>query len=232
MLRMCCNKLAAVVACKSLQVSFDSDEVNRESQKLIKSFPQKLKNYGKRPVQIRFGDGTAIEIVAAYFARPCKEKKSKRTGFFPGLILAGIFDGNTPLLGSEVSKASAALCSLKEAQDMLAARGRKLDLKKYSQHRKAICSKARSFEEAGSLPEEGLVLGGCRAVISIDGGRLRIRKDKAGKKLKKAVIATLPLGESRNSSSFILPMKPVALKRSFALLSMLLWMVLTLYSRC
>jgi hypothetical protein len=50
MLRMHCGKLAAVVACKRLQVALDSDEVNRESQKLIKSFPQKLKNYGKRSV--------------------------------------------------------------------------------------------------------------------------------------------------------------------------------------
>jgi hypothetical protein len=88
-------------------------------------------------------------------------------------------------LASEVSKASASLCSLREAQDTLAARGCRLDFKSIRNIVKRFAARARSFQEAGSFVEEGLIVAGCRVVISIDGGRLRIRKDKAGRKTKK-----------------------------------------------
>ncbi len=81
--------------------------------------------------------------------------------------------------------AAAALASLKEAQDMLAARGCALDFKTIRNIVKRFAARARTCQERGDLPQEALKISGCRVVISIDGGRIRIRKNKKGPKTKK-----------------------------------------------
>lgn len=80
---------------------------------------------------------------------------------------------------------AAALASLKEAQNMLAARGCTLDFKTIRNIVKRFASRARECQERGDLPQEALDISGCRVVISIDGGRIRIRKNKQGPKTKK-----------------------------------------------
>lgn len=81
--------------------------------------------------------------------------------------------------------AAAALCSLKEAQDMLTTRGCVLDFKTIRNIVKRFAARARSCQEQGELPSETLDISGCRVVISIDGGRIRTRKNKRGPKTKK-----------------------------------------------
>jgi hypothetical protein len=80
--------------------------------------------------------------------------------------------------------AAAALASIKEAQDMLAAHGCKLDFKTIRNIVKRFAIRARSSQEQGGIPQETLDIAGCRVVISIDGGRIRIRKNKKGPKKK------------------------------------------------
>jgi len=96
-----------------------------------------------------------------------------------------IFDGCSPKLASDVSEACAALCSLKEAQDMLAARGCSLDFKTIRNIVKRFAARARFNQENGGCADAMLDVADCRVVISVDGGRVRIRKNKKGAKTKK-----------------------------------------------
>jgi ferredoxin-thioredoxin reductase catalytic subunit len=69
------RELCDLIAAKQLQVALDKDEVRNESAQLIKAFPQKMKNYGSRLTPVRMSNGTKVEVLTPYFARPCHEKK-------------------------------------------------------------------------------------------------------------------------------------------------------------
>jgi hypothetical protein len=100
-------------------------------------------------------------------------------------MFVGVYDSTTPLLASDVSKATAALCSLKEAQEILASRDCVLDIKSIRNIVKRFAARARHNQEQGHLQGEHLDLSGCRVVVEIDGGRVRIRRNKKGRKAKK-----------------------------------------------
>jgi hypothetical protein len=80
---------------------------------------------------------------------------------------------------------AASLASLKEAQDMLAAHGCILDFKTIRNIVKRFAARARASQARGEVPTEALNVTGGRVVISIDGGRIRIRTNKSGPKTKK-----------------------------------------------
>jgi hypothetical protein len=80
---------------------------------------------------------------------------------------------------------ASALASIKEAQDMLAARGCLLDFKTIRNIVKRFATRARASQDRGEVPVETLNVTDRRVVISIDGGRIRIRRNKKGGKTKK-----------------------------------------------
>jgi len=81
--------------------------------------------------------------------------------------------------------AAAALSSIKEAQEMLAARGCILNFKRVRNIVKRFATRARECQKNGNFLEEPVDVSGHRVVISVDGGRIRIRKDKKRLKTKK-----------------------------------------------
>jgi len=114
-----------------LQQALDSPGTISRALELIKALPNKFRSYGLRMICVRMANGTKVEVLTTYFARPCHERSSSKRGigYYPALMILGIFDKCSPGLASEVSKATAALASIKEAQGMLAARGCELDTK-------------------------------------------------------------------------------------------------------
>ncbi len=152
---------------------------------LVKSQPKKLKNFGKRAVVVRFAGGTAVKIIADYYAKKKKCKKREH-GFYPFLYLFGIHDKCTPALASEVSMVSAALCSLEEAQQMLNGRGCKLNIKTIRNIVKRYAARARLFQEGDQeeLFLDAKDIAGRRIVVSTDGGRIRVREKKKEKTKK------------------------------------------------
>jgi hypothetical protein len=74
-LRSLTRELCDLIAAKSLQMAIISDEVVNSSSSLIKALPQKTKNYGLRLTPVRMSNGTKIELLVPYYARPCQEKK-------------------------------------------------------------------------------------------------------------------------------------------------------------
>jgi hypothetical protein len=87
-------------------------------------------------------------------------------------------------LAAEVSLLAAMLGSLEEAQDVLAHRGVALDTKTIRTIAYRYAARARLVQQVEHTAFEDTVAGR-RVVISSDGGRLRLRETKRGRKTKK-----------------------------------------------
>ncbi|OQY08552.1 MAG: hypothetical protein B6I22_00005 [Desulfobacteraceae bacterium 4572_123] len=85
---------------------------------------------------------------------------------------------------SEIGATVAAACSFEEAKDTLLRNGIELDVKTIRDLAYRMAQRARELQQANVINyRENLQ--GRRVVISTDGGRVRIRKKKRGKKTKK-----------------------------------------------
>jgi len=176
------RQLADHVTALSLQQAIDSKALQDKAKQLIQSQPKKRRNVGRREVNVRFLGGTRLKISVPYYAR--KWSQSSGQGCYPSLILLGIHDRCTPALAAEISLLSSALCSLKEAQHLLATRGCCLDIKILRLIMKRYAARARCAQSLDT-PLSTPSVEGRRVVISTDGGRVRIRRNKRGRRTKK-----------------------------------------------
>lgn len=181
------NRLSANILAHKIQQSFDSSNFQESAGELIAAIPKKYKNQGRRDIKITTLSGEKIEVKTGYFSRTGQKDnriKKKRKGIYPGLILLGIHDHITPNLASEISCTSVIVGSLNEARQVLEDRGVQLDVKTIStiSQRYAQRAKAAQQKEGFSFAE---TVSGCRVVVSVDGGRIRIREKKRGPKTKK-----------------------------------------------
>ena len=99
-------------------------------------------------------------------------------------MILGIHDHCTPCLASEISCMAATLGSFEETNQVLKDRGLEIGVNtiRMITHRYAQRAKAALSAGEVKITEE---FEGCRVVISTDGGRIRIRKNKRGPKTKK-----------------------------------------------
>jgi hypothetical protein len=179
-------KIADLISAIKLQETLDSDQLEIDEKNLIKSSQKKMKNMGRRAITIRMLGGTPITIITTYYHQKSDLKKLKgRKGFYPRLLLLGIHDRCTPALCSRASLFATAACSLEEAQRLMnTLYGFCLDIKTIRMICKRFAMRARAAFKAGEIPLEA-EFKGKHVVISMDGGRLRIRKNKKGPKTKK-----------------------------------------------
>lgn len=100
------------------------------------------------------------------------------------MTLLGILAHHTPLAANETAQLATAFCSFEEAVSALAVRGRTIDIK-------TLRCLTYHFADAARITQATLVdkfpttVANKRCVISVDGGRIRIRKNKRGQKTKK-----------------------------------------------
>ncbi len=181
------RELGDLIVAHKVQQTIDEDEAFRASSlELSHSVRKSMVNKGRVLVQVRFSGGTSLPLSVAYWSR--KGSAGRRgKGLYPELHLLGIYDHCTPFLASEVAQATAALCSMEEAKHMMGSRGCSLDIKTVRNVAKRFASRARAGQKAESviamLRTEDLQ--GRRVVLSSDGGRLRIRTAKQGRRTKK-----------------------------------------------
>jgi hypothetical protein len=179
------TKLADIISAMKLQEALDSSELNDAEKDLLKSHPGKMKNIGRRTVTIRMLGGTLVTIEVTYYHQKSDTKSRSRKGFYPKLLLLGIHDKCTPALSSRVSLFATAACSFEEAKRLMETLyGFKLDIKTIRMICKRFAFRARTCFTDGEVPikEE---FKGKRVVVSADGGRVRTRVNKRGKKTKK-----------------------------------------------
>ncbi len=171
------DNLAGQLLSLKIQESLDSEELKEDASELIKACPKKVKNQGPREIKIRPFRGDPFIVKTNYYSQ-------KKAGCYPCLILLGIHEHCTPGFASEISMLSSLLSSFKETQQVLSDQGVELDIKTIERISLQFSERARAalMTEKGNFKEG---VSGRKVVVSTDGGRIRIRKNKGGPKTKK-----------------------------------------------
>ena len=166
-----------------LQGRIDTGALDGQIALLFQNLRGQYRNHRLVDCKVMLENGQSIILHVPWFRLKRSKKNSHREkGIFPHLAVLGIFDGMTPELVSLVAKFAVAASSLEEARSLLADIGIKLDVKKVQKSVKAFALRAR----AGQINQGADInLSGLRVVISADGGRIRVRRNKKGPKTKK-----------------------------------------------
>jgi len=145
-------------------------------------------------VPVRLLCGEVAEVYTPYSLQPrAKRPGPKRPpgrhgiggfGCFPVLAQVGIADRATPALRSEVAWATAALGSLAEAQASLARRGIELHVNVMRLISQRVADAGIADREAEAEPAKPSPLAGKSVIVAIDGGRIRLRRNKPGRPRK------------------------------------------------
>lgn len=180
------DRLAGLITARKIQEGLDSEEVKQESKELVSNLGKKMKNQGQREVEITPSRGGPVKVKATYYSkskkkRHRKKKKTVKHGFYPGLFLFGIHDRLTPGLASEISLMAVVLSSFEEARQILSERGLDIDGKKIGEIAKRYAKRAEVVKGRRGI-EISETVAGLRVIVSTDGGRIRIRKNKRGPK--------------------------------------------------
>jgi hypothetical protein len=177
------DRLQALGTALEVQRALASPALHAQERMLAKASPRKMKDFGYRPVTVQFLGGLEIELMARYWCRS-QARADKGRGSYFGLTLLGVCDRTTPALASEVAQLAAALSSFEDARARLRQMGVNMSIRRIANVAYHFAQRARSRQELEGMGIEGS-LAGKRVVISTDGGRLRVRKNKRGKKTKK-----------------------------------------------
>lgn len=179
------EELAALVSGRQIQHSLDSEQLQEAQSKLIAEWPHRLKNHESEGVWVRTAGGYEIWVKARYFRRKGKRSGKRRyRGFYLGLLLLGINERCTSGFAAEVSLLAAMLGSLAEARDVLAERGMRIDIKVLRRITYRFSERARLTQHLAGLGFDEKVAGR-RVVVSMDGGRIRLKERKRGRKTAK-----------------------------------------------
>ena len=184
-LRKHANELCGLVVEKQIQHSIDSEEGREAQRQIIQAYPYKMVDKGKETVRLRACCGFEVTVRVSYFTRKGNRRGKKRyPGLYPGLLVLGIHERCTPGLASEISMFAGMLGSLEEARHVLAERGIDLNIKTVRRIAYRFAERARTAQRVMEL-DFGPGVAGRKVAISADGGRIRIREKKRGKKTAK-----------------------------------------------
>ena len=184
-LRKHANELCGLVVEKQIQHSIDSEEGREAQRQIIQAYPYKMVDKGKETVRLRACCGFEVTVRVSYFTRKGNRRGKKRyPGLYPGLLVLGIHERCTPGLASEISMFAGMLGSLEEARHVLAERGIDLNIKAVRRIAYRFAERARTAQRVMEL-DFGPGVAGRKVAISADGGRIRIREKKRGKKTAK-----------------------------------------------
>jgi len=177
------DRLQALATALELQRALAGPALHEQERTLAKASPKKMKDFGYRPVTVQFLGGLEVELMARYWCRS-QARADKGKGSYFGLVLLGVCDRCTPALASEVAQLAAALSSFEDAQARLRQMGVNMSIRRIANVAYHFAQRARSRQEMEGMGIQGS-LAGKRVVISTDGGRLRVRKNKRGQRTKK-----------------------------------------------
>ena len=142
-----------------------------------------FKIQGWRDIHVLFLGGNEIRIVSRFFATH-KNRAEKGKGFHPGLVLLGITDRLSPGMLDLLAKSAAALGSFRDAQGALADQGINVSVARISTAVRAVALQAKSLRTNDPTVRTAEIQGR-KIIVSVDGGRIRIRKNKKGPKTQK-----------------------------------------------
>ena len=153
--------------------------------------------HGQRTVTVVTIGNVAVRLQVPYVVTRRRSKRAKRPGqrggardanFYPFLAWLGIEEGLTPLVWTTVAKYGLLQASFEAARDTLHAWGiilstKRIDRLTYRFGQIGLNLRQRQLDQLkqGTLPE-GQTLAGQRVVLSVDGGRARLRHSKRGRR--------------------------------------------------
>ncbi len=180
------DKLGDAIVQHQLQTVCDNEAMRQAARKLTQAMPGRVRNQGLRNVCIQTLRGGTITITTVYCSRNCDKKKANR-GCYPALMLQGVYGYRphvTPALSNYIALMVAAMGSMEEAKVWLAKQGIEWSVNGIRTLTYQYTARARDTQQAyaASLGES---VSGRRIVVSVDGGRLRVRRNKRGPKTKK-----------------------------------------------
>ena len=167
-----------------LQRAVRSAAVGDAASALVRHLPRRMRSDGLETVNVRTSRGTTVPVTTPYYREKHARRAKRRPGLYPALVVLGIYDRCTPKLASDASRAVAMLSSLAEAQAQLRSDGIALDIKTLRSTAYRYAARARAAQQSAAC---GLLdrVTGKRVVVSLDGGRVRVRRKKRGPKTKK-----------------------------------------------
>ena len=167
-----------------LQRAVRSAAVGDAASALVRHLPRRMRSDGLETVNVRTSRGTTVPVTTPYYREKHARGAKRRPGLYPALVVLGIYDRCTPKLASDASRAVAMLSSLAEAQAQLRSEGIALDIKTLRSTAYRYAARARAAQQSAAC---GLLdrVTGKRVVVSLDGGRVRVRRKKRGPKTKK-----------------------------------------------
>jgi hypothetical protein len=177
------QRLHALLAARAVQDSLDSPQLRQATRLLLRSYPKPLKHQGPRPVTLHFSHGPAVVVWLPYYTRGRTRTGRRSKGCFPTLVLLGIYDRCSPSLASDLAQLAALLGSFREAQALLRQRGIALSVNTLRMIAYQYAQRVRAAQQAKKLFTKDSLKGKV-VVISTDGGRIRIRKDRKAKTKK------------------------------------------------
>ena len=178
------QRLHALLAAKAVQDALLADSMRSHVRKLLQTSPKKFKDQGWRPVTLRFAHGESVVVFAVYYSRGQNRSGKRCKGFYPGLLVLGIHDHCSPSLASDVGQLVALLGSFAEAERLLKQRGCHLCVNTLRRIAYRYCERARLAQKAKKAAGPPESLQGRLVVLTCDGGRIRIRKDRKAKTKK------------------------------------------------
>lgn len=156
-----------------------------------------MRSGGQRTVAVTLLGGTKVQVQVEYIKpnyrtgdRRRRRKKGRGTGgagCYPALMALGIAYGVTPALGGEICRQVADSDSVRAGRAALDRRGidlghqRTLRIVNHFSHR-AVEQRNRWLQRACEQAAARGPLAGCRVAIATDGGRVRERKVKPGRR--------------------------------------------------
>jgi len=177
------QRLHALLAANAVQAAALSPHLRQATRLFLASSAKPLKNQGWRPVSLQFAQGAKVVVFLPYYSRSKACPRQRGKGCFPALLLLGICDHCSPSLAGDLAELTALLGSFQEARSLLRQRGISLSVNKL---RAVVYHYARRVRLAQPTAKmfPGESLKGRVVVITTDGGRLRIRKDRKAKTKK------------------------------------------------
>ena len=183
-LRVIADEFFGALLTPVLQRAVGSAAVGDAASALVRHLPRRMRSDGLETVNVRTSRGTTVPVTTPYYREKHARRAKRRPGLYPALVVLGIYDRCTPKLASDASRAVAMHSSLAEAQAQLRSDGIALDIKTLRSTAYRYAARARAAQQSAAC---GLLdrVTGKRVVVSLDGGRVRVRRKKRGPKTKK-----------------------------------------------
>lgn len=175
-------KLSSLHHGLALLRTVNSPEMRKSERAFVKALSKRFHSQGTREKVIHLPQGVTVRLPVTYYHR-CKSGGNGRRGLYPMLMLLGISGYYTPQMRKQMVKAAALLGCYEEAAQMLADQGIDVSVNQLRDVTAGMGQMLQRLTRDGALSAGGTVTGR-RIVVSMDGGRVRLREPRRGKTKK------------------------------------------------